>query len=69
MRWVLVVLAALVIIIVVALTVGMLLPREHRAASSVLVKQPVEVVWSSIRQMGNIPSFWTEVLSSDRSDV
>jgi hypothetical protein len=66
MKWVLLVVAVLVVIGILMVVVGLLLPRNHMAASQVELTQPVDSVWAVLRDLGNTPSFWPELKSSSR---
>ena len=66
MKWILIVLGGLVALGVLVALIGLLLPREHRASSRVELRQPVDSVWAVIRDMGQVPTFWTELKTSAR---
>lgn len=66
MKWVLIIVGVLVALGVVVFVVGVLLPRDHVAGSSVVLRQPADAVWRTVRDMSGITSWWPEVLSSQR---
>lgn len=66
MKWVLMVVAVLAGLILVVFIVGSLLPREHVAGSSVVLRQPADTVWRAVRDLAALPSWWAEVQSSQR---
>lgn len=66
MKWVLVVVGGLVALVVIVLVVGALLPRDHVAGSSVVLRQPADSVWRAVRDMAGVASWWPEVVSSQR---
>lgn len=66
MKWVFIVVGGLLALVVVVLAVGALLPRDHVAGSSVVLRQPADTVWRTVRDMSGITSWWPEVLSSQR---
>lgn len=67
MKWVLIIVGALLAAVVIIFVVGSLLPRDHVASSSIVVKQPRESVWRVVRDIGNLPTVWNEVVSSQRA--
>lgn len=66
MKWVLMAAAVLLGLIVVVFIVGSLLPRDHVAGSTVVLRQPPDTVWRVVRDQGALPSWWSEVTSSQR---
>ena len=66
MKWVLIAVAVLVGLVAVMFLVGALLPRDHVAGSSVVLRQPPDTVWRTVRDVGAVPSWWTEITSSLR---
>jgi hypothetical protein len=48
LRWVIIVVGALVAIVIAVLAVGATLPRKHVAALSIRLHQPPEVIWMTI---------------------
>lgn len=68
MKWILIVGGVLVALVVLMLVVGVLLPREHVAASVIELRQPRDSVWRAVRDFGATPTWWTEVKTSVRSD-
>jgi len=66
MRWIVVVAGGIVGLAAVAVLIGMLLPRQHRASRSVLLHQPPDAVWSAIRDFAGLPAWWTEMKHVER---
>ena len=64
--WILRVAATVVAAVVALLAAGMLLPREHVAASAVSLRQPAESVWATVRDLGGAPRWWPEVAAATR---
>lgn len=60
-RVVLGVIGVLGTVLVLALVAGVLLPRDHVAASTVTLRQPPESVWAVVRDLGATPRWWSEV--------
>ena len=66
MKWVLIVLGALVGLVALMALIGALVPREHRATSTVALRQPVDSVWTVVRDLGGVPAWWSEIKESVR---
>lgn len=66
MRWLLIVLGVLAGLLVLALVVGALLPRDHRVTSRIVLRQPPDSVWAAIRDLGGAPRFWPALRASER---
>lgn len=56
--WIIGVIAAIVAIAWIA---GSLLPREHRAASSISLPQPQDSVWEVVRNLAALKGTWSEL--------
>ncbi len=65
-RWILIALAVVISLVAVVVLVGALLPRDHRASSSITLKQPPEAVWIVISDPGGVPGWWPEVTASEQ---
>ncbi len=63
-RWILVALAVVIALVVVVVLIGTLLPRDHRASSSITLKQPPEAIWAVISDPGGVPAWWPDLTSS-----
>lgn len=66
MQWILYIVGGLIALILLLVVVGLLLPRGHRATSSIQIAQPPSEVWSAVRDLGRVPEFWPEIKSSAR---
>ena len=66
MRIVLITVGALIALVMIAFVVGMLLPRDHVAGSSIVVPQPADTVWRTVRDIGGVTAWWSDVSSSQR---
>jgi uncharacterized protein YndB with AHSA1/START domain len=69
MRWILVSLGMVVGLIVVTAIVGALLPRDHRASSSLTLRQPPEAIWIVISDPAGVPGWWPDVTTSSQLPV
>lgn len=66
MKWIVIVIGGLVALVALIAAGGMLLPREHRATSTVTLHQPPDSVWKVVRDLGGIPAWWPEITASER---
>lgn len=67
MRIALIVVGVLVALVLVVLVVGSLLPRNHVAGSSIVLRQPPDTVWRTVRDIAGVPKWWLEVQTSQRA--
>jgi len=65
-KWILVVGGVLVGLILLLTLVGLALPREHKVASRIPLRQPPESVYAVIRDLGAIPTWWPSVKQVSR---
>jgi uncharacterized protein YndB with AHSA1/START domain len=66
MKWVLIVIGSLLGLVALMALIGAFVPREHRATSTVTLRQPVDRVWPVVRDLGGVPSWWPEIKESVR---
>jgi hypothetical protein len=66
MRWVLIVIGALVAIVVIVALIGLILPRTHRATSRLSLPQPPDTVWAAVRDFSQVASWWPDVKKVER---
>ena len=66
MKWVLIVLGGLVGLVALMALIGAFVPREHRATSTVQLRQPADSVWMVVRDLGGVTSWWSEIKESVR---
>lgn len=66
MQWILYLIGGVVVLLVVLVVVGMLLPRKHLATSWIELGKPPAEVWPVIRDLGQVPAFWSDIKSSVR---
>jgi uncharacterized protein YndB with AHSA1/START domain len=67
MRWIVVGVALLIGLPALMALVGSLLPRDHVASASIVVRQSPESVWAVVRDIGAMPQWWPELRSSERA--
>jgi uncharacterized protein YndB with AHSA1/START domain len=66
MKWLAIIVGGLVALVGLMALVGALVSREHRATSTVTLRQPPDTVWNVVRDVGAVPSWWPEVTLSER---
>ena len=66
MQWVIFVVGGLVVLVLGLVVVGMLLPRQHVATSTIELSKPPAEVWALVRDLGQVPAFWPEIKTSVR---
>lgn len=66
MKWVFVSLGTVVGLVAVMALIGAFVPREHRATSTITLRQPADTVWKVVRDLGGIPAWWPEIKESVR---
>jgi uncharacterized protein YndB with AHSA1/START domain len=66
MRWILLVLGAVVVLVVVLVVVGFRLPRGHRATSRIRLRQPPDSVWRVLRDIGGMAAWWADMKQVER---
>lgn len=66
MRWLLIAVAALVGIVVLMALIGALVSRDHRATSTISLRQSPDSVWKAVRDLGNITSWWPAMQKVER---
>lgn len=66
MKWLVFILAAVVGVPLLMILVGLVLPREHVASASIVLRQPAESVWKVVRDLGAMPQWWPGLRSSER---
>lgn len=57
---------AVVVIFAVVLVVGLVLPRDHRAASRITLHKPPEEVWPVVRDPASLVGVWSSLKSANR---
>src|SRR5262245_17095438 len=65
MKWILIGLAALVVLIAIVALIGLLIPKQHRASSSARFKATAEQIWAAISDFESMPS-WRPGLKVER---
>ena len=68
MKWALIVVGGLVGIIVLMAVIGAFIPREHVASSAVVIRQPPETLYATVRDLAGLPAWWPDMKQSQRVD-
>jgi uncharacterized protein YndB with AHSA1/START domain len=66
MKWVLIVLGAVLGLVALMALIGAVVAREHRATSTITLHQPPDSVWRVVRDFGAVPSWWPAIKESVR---
>ena len=66
MKWILIVVIAVIALLAAAWVIGLLLPKGHTAARTLHLKQPPEVVWGVISDAQAMPSWRLNVAKVER---
>jgi uncharacterized protein YndB with AHSA1/START domain len=69
LKWILIVVGALLAVVLVTMLVGAFMPREHVAASFITLRQPPDSVWQVVRDLGAAPEWWSGLESSQRASL
>jgi len=66
MRWLVIAVAALVGIVVLMALIGALVSRDHRATSTISLRQSPDSVWKVVRDLGAITTWFPAMQQSER---
>lgn len=66
MKWVFIVLGAVLGLVALIALIGAFVPRDHRATSTITLRQPADSVWKLVRALGEVPNWWPAVNESVR---
>ena len=61
-KWVLFVIGGLVGLLALMALIGLLLPRGHVAASSIVLRQAPDSIWNTMRDVAGQAAWWPEIL-------
>jgi uncharacterized protein YndB with AHSA1/START domain len=65
-KWLLIVMGTLAIVFALMAIVGLFVSREHRATSSITLRQPADSVWKVVRDIGGTPAWFSAMEKSER---
>ncbi|HEV2672461.1 MAG TPA: SRPBCC domain-containing protein [Gemmatimonadales bacterium] len=66
MKWALIAFAAVAILVALTALAGVLVSRDHRATSTISLRQPPDTVWKIVRDIGGVPSWFPAMQQSQR---
>jgi uncharacterized protein YndB with AHSA1/START domain len=66
MKWVLIVLGVIVALIALMALIGAFVSRDHRATSTVVLRQPPDSIWKVVRGLENITAWFPAMQLSER---
>ena len=66
MKWIVIVVLALVALVAIVWIAGSLMPREHRASSRITLKQPPDSIWLVVSDLGVVTKWFPEITLSER---
>ena len=66
MKWVLIVIGAIVAFVALMALVGLFVSRDHRATSTITLRQPADSIWTVVRDLGGATAWWHEMQESVR---
>ena len=66
MKWLLIAIAVVLGLIALMAMIGAFVSREHRATSTISLRQPVDSVWKVVRDLGGVTSWFPAMQRSDR---
>lgn len=61
LKWLLIGLVSLAVLAGAVVLVGLVLPRDHVASSSVVIRQPRDTVWLAVRDLAMVAEWWGDV--------
>ncbi|UCG85353.1 MAG: SRPBCC family protein [Gemmatimonadota bacterium] len=65
LKWILVLLGLATAFVLGPFVVGMFLPKEHIAVSSITLSRPPDSVWVVLRDLGGYPNWWQDIRRSE----
>jgi len=66
MKWVLIVIGGLAALVVLMALIGAFVSRDHRATSTISLRQPPDSVWKVVRDLGGITAWFPAMQQSER---
>ena len=66
MKWLLIVMGILAALFVLMAVIGLFIAREHRATSTITLRQPPDSVWKVVRDIGGSPTWFPAMQKSER---
>ena len=66
MKLVLTIVAAIIALVLLVTIIGAFMPRTHVATSEITLRQPIDTVYATLRDIGGMTKWWTDLKSSER---
>ena len=66
LKWVVALIGSLIALVALPMAIGMFLPRQHVASSSVTLRQPPDSLWIVMFDLAHYPAWWPDVRSMER---
>ena len=66
MKWVLIVIGSIVALVALMALIGAFVSRDHRATSTITLRQSPDSVWKVVRDLGNITTWWPAMEKTER---
>jgi uncharacterized protein YndB with AHSA1/START domain len=66
MKALVIVVAVIVALILLMALIGALVSRDHRATSTVTLRQPADTIWRVVRDLGGVPAWFAAMQQSTR---
>jgi uncharacterized protein YndB with AHSA1/START domain len=66
MKWVLIVIGGLAALVVLMALIGAFVSRDHRATSTISLRQAPDSVWKVVRDIGGAPAWFSAMEKSER---
>jgi len=66
MKWVLIVIGGLAALVALMALIGAFVSRDHRATSTISLRQPPDSVWKVVRDIGGAPAWFSAMEKSER---
>lgn len=66
MKWVLIVMGSVAALFVLMALIGLFIAREHRATSTIVLRQAPDTVWKVVRDIGSVASWFPAMKRAER---
>jgi uncharacterized protein YndB with AHSA1/START domain len=66
MKWVLIVIGGLAALVILMALIGVFVSRDHRATSTISLRQSPDSVWKVVRDIGGAPAWFSAMEKSER---
>jgi uncharacterized protein YndB with AHSA1/START domain len=66
MKWLLIIMGTLAVLFALMAIIGLFVSREHRATSTITLRQPADSIWKVIRDIGGTPAWFSAMEKAER---